>query len=91
MDNKYKVNFSLRSKKQLKKLDKRIALLLINWIEKNLVNTNNPRKNGKALKGNLKGLWRYRIGDYRLICEIIDNELTILIIELGNRKSIYKK
>jgi len=52
---------------------------------------NNPRSKGKALSGNLKGLWRYRVGDYRVICQIIDNEVVILVVELGHRKEIYRK
>jgi mRNA interferase RelE/StbE len=51
----------------------------------------NPRLTGKALQGDLKGLWRYRVGDYRLIAQIKDAELLILVIELGHRKGIYKK
>lgn len=50
----------------------------------------NPRSSGKALQGEFKGLWRYRIGDYRVICQIKDKELVILVIDLAHRKDIYK-
>lgn len=50
----------------------------------------NPRLTGKALQGKLSGLWRYRVGDFRLLCRIEDNELIILVIEIGHRKEIYK-
>jgi mRNA interferase RelE/StbE len=50
----------------------------------------NPRLSGKALQGDLKGLWRYRVGNYRLIAQIKDNELIILVIEIGHRKEVYK-
>lgn len=50
----------------------------------------NPRQTGKALQGDLKGLWRYRVGDYRLIVQIKDDELIILVVELGHHKDIYR-
>ncbi|MFZ2727376.1 MAG: type II toxin-antitoxin system RelE/ParE family toxin [Methylococcaceae bacterium] len=63
---------------------------IFNFLKVTLPNLDNPRQMGKALTGNFKGLWRYRIGDYRVICEIIDNELIIVAIEIGHRKDIYK-
>ena len=87
---KYKVVFTIEAKKQLKKLDKHIASLIIGWIEKNLEGTDNPRQHGKGLTANKSGKWRYRIGDYRLICEIQDNKILILILEIGHRRDIYK-
>ncbi len=85
----YKVIFTEEAKKELKKLDKHIASLIIGWIEKNLQNTENPRQHGKGLVANKMGQWRYRIGDYRLICEIQDEQITILVLEVGHRKNIY--
>ena len=86
---KYKVVFTKLAKKQLKKLDKYVAALIIGWIEKNLQDCEEPRKHGKNLIANKSGQWRYRIGEYRLICEILDKEITILVLEVGHRKSIY--
>jgi len=86
---KYKVVFSDNALKQLKKLDKHISALIIGWIDKNLEGTNNPRQHGKALVANRNGQWRYKIGDYRAICEIQDNKITILVLEIGHRRSIY--
>ena len=86
----YKVLFSEEAKKQLKKLDKHISILIITWIRKNLQGCDNPRQLGKPLVANRIGQWRYRIGDYRLICEIQDEEITILILEVGHRKNIYE-
>ena len=86
----YKVLFSEEAKKQLKKLDKHISILIITWIRKNLQGCQNPRQFGKPLVANRTGQWRYRIGDYRLICEIQDEEITILILEVGHRKNIYE-
>lgn len=87
---KYKVEFGKRAQKVLlKKLDKSQANLIMSWIKKNLVNCEDPRKYGKSLAENHKGKWRYRIGDYRLISDISDTTVTILILEIGHRKDIY--
>ena len=86
----YKVEFTESAVKQLKKLDKQTVRVIKNWVIKNLVNTPDPRLHGKALKGNLKGIWRYRVGDYRLFAEIRDNELIIFLFEVAHRREIYK-
>lgn len=49
-----------------------------------------PRQRGKALTGTLRGLWRYRVGDYRIICDLVDSQLIVLVIEIGHRGSIYE-
>lgn len=87
---KYRVAFTERAKKQLLKLDKSVAALILGWIEKNIEGCENPRIHGKGLLGNRSGQWRYRIGDYRAICEIIDDEVIILVLEIGHRKHIYE-
>ncbi|MBP2623018.1 type II toxin-antitoxin system RelE family toxin [Streptococcus oricebi] len=86
----YKLELSKRAQKQIKKLDKSIQRLIIAWIEKNIANTDNPRQHGKGLTGDRSNEWRYRIGSYRLICDIRDEELLILALEVGHRKEIYK-
>lgn len=86
---KYKVVFTDRAKKELKKLDKYTVSLIIGWIEKNLDGCENPRKHGKGLSSNRAGQWRYRIGNYRLICEIQEKEIIILVLEVGHRRAIY--
>lgn len=85
----YTVIFADRAQKQLEKLDKNIAALIIGWVEKNLQNCENPRLHGKGLIANRSGQWRYRIGGYRLICEIQEKEITILVLEVGHRRNIY--
>ena len=85
----YTVKLTNRAKKQLSKLDKYTAKLISSWIYKNLVDCEDPRKSGKGLTANHSGQWRYRIGDYRLICEIQDDELIILALSIGHRRDIY--
>lgn len=88
---KYKVEYTKQAVKQLKKLDKPTASLIIGWIEKNLVECENPRQYGKGLVANHRGEWRYRIGNYRLIADIQDEKIIILILNVGHRREIYKK
>jgi len=87
---KYQVIYEKKAVKQLKKLDKSQSKILISWIEKNLKDTENPRKYGKSLKGNFNEYWRYRIGKYRIISRIDDNKIIINIISIGHRSNIYK-
>ena len=87
---KYTVEYTKRAIKQLKKLDKQTSALLLGWIEKNLVDCDNPRQFGKGLTANRKGEWRYRIGDYRLVADIQDDIIVILILNIGLRRDIYK-
>ena len=89
----YGVKFTESAEKDLKKINKSnqaIAKLLKKWISENLIGTQNPKQRGKALTGNLKGLWRYRVGSYRIIAEIKNDIFLILIIEISDRKEIYK-
>ncbi len=88
---RYKVEYTRTAVKQFKKMDKKIAALILSFIEEKLVDCENPRLYGKALQGNLNDKWRYRIGDYRILVKIEDNILIITVVELGHRKDIYKK
>lgn len=77
--------------REFKKLDKTIRVMITQWIKKHLMDCDNPRAFGKALVGNLKGYWRYRIGNYRLLAIIKDDELIIVAVEIEHRKSVYKR
>ena len=86
----YQVRFEKRAQKTLKKMNKHQAGIIMAWIKKNLVGTTNPREYGKGLTANRTEEWRYRIGDYRIISYINDETITILILEIGHRRDIYK-
>jgi len=88
---KYEVELSERFKKEFRKFDKYTQNMIRAWINKNLVGTENPRLHGKGLTANRSGQWRYRIGDYRLICNINDNKLIILALSVGHRRDVNKK
>lgn len=79
----YKLEFSKRFDKQFSKLDKSTQRYLFNWLIKNVDNVENPRYSGKSLTGNKTGLWRYRIGNYRVIADINDGRCVILALEVG--------
>lgn len=85
----YSVELTKRAKKQLEKLDKPTAKLIVSWIYKNLHNCNNPHQHGKGLTANRSGQWRYRVGDYRLLAEIQDDKIVILILEIKHRSTVY--
>ena len=85
----YHVDYSTSAAKKLRKMDPGVRAMIMKWIDKNLMGTANPRTHGRALAGNLSGLWRYRVGSYRLIAEIHDDRLVILLLEVGHRSEIY--
>lgn len=89
--NKYNVIYSERARREMKKLDRYTRQFIKAWIDKRLVGCENPRAFGKALSENRKGQWRYRIGDYRLICEIEDGRLVVLALSVGHRSVIYDR
>lgn len=85
----YHVEFELKVIKQLKKMDKFQARIIRDWIKKNLEGASNPRVHGKGLVENHSGEWRYRVGDYRLLANIVDDKVLIQIIKIGHRRDIY--
>lgn len=85
----YSVVITDKAKKQLAKLDKVYAKLIFNFLSKEELQAN-PRFLGKSLKGNLNIYWRYRVGQYRIIATIDDNQLIITTVNIGHRKDIYK-
>jgi mRNA interferase RelE/StbE len=87
----YRVETTARFDKEFKKLDRYTQKMVKAWVEKNLVGCNDPRAHGKGLSANRSGQWRYRIGDYRLICKIEDEKLIILALTVGHRSDIYKR
>lgn len=86
----YSIETAARFNKEFKKLDKYTQRMIKGWIEKNLVGEENPRRHGKGLTANRSGQWRYRIGDYRLLCHIDDGKLIILALSVGHRREIYE-
>jgi len=76
--------------KQIKKHDRGAQTFITRFLRERVQPSNNPRQWGKPLHGDKGGLWRYRIGDYRLICDIQDEKITVLVLRIGYRKDIYR-
>lgn len=85
----YRVKTTPKFDKEFTKLDKYTQRMIKAWIDKNLVNCEDPRARGKALTADRSGQWRYRIGDYRLLCLIEDHELVVLAMSVGHRREVY--
>lgn len=78
------------AKRDLKKLDPGTATRIVDFLQHRLLALDSPRSLGEPLGGNLRGHWRYRVGDYRIICSIEDRQLVVLVIEIGHRREIYR-
>jgi mRNA interferase RelE/StbE len=85
-----RVEFTENALKSFRKMDRQIATMIFAWISKNLEGCDNPRAHGKGLVADKKGIWRYRIGDYRLLAHIFDDRLLILVVDVGHRRAIDK-
>ena len=83
------VEFAEKAKKEFLKLDKPIQKQIQNFIVK-LQGMKNPRSSGKVLVRNLAGRWRYRVGDYRLVCEIEDEKILVTVLHIAHRREVYK-
>ena len=82
------LRISETAKRQLKKLDRSTAQTLLRHLNRVLVKTDHPTQRGKPLTANLAGLWRYRVGDYRVICDIQNGELVVLVLQIRHRSEI---
>ena len=84
------LRISETARRQLKKLDRSTAQTLLRYLNRVLVEAEHPTQRGQALTANLAGLWRYRVGDYRVICHIQDGELVVLVLQIGHRREVYR-
>lgn len=85
----WKIKFDPRVLDELEKLDRLVQVRITKFLYQRIAPCGNPRILGKMLKGDLANLFRYRVGDYRIICHIKDKELEVLVIKVGHRKNIY--
>ena len=83
-----RIQYTETARKQLKELDKTIQKRILDYMDE-VGRLENPRSRGKALVENMRGLWRYRVGDYRVICEIQESRIIISVLKIGHRKNIY--
>ncbi len=84
------IEYAETARKQLRKLDKAAARRIVDFMEERVAQSDDPRAMGKALKGPLGELWRYRVGDFRVLCHLQDGALTVLVLRVGNRREVYR-
>jgi mRNA interferase RelE/StbE len=86
----WRIEITRTAEKQIRKLDRTAQTSIIRFLRERIEPADNPRQLGKPLHGDKGGLWRYRVGDYRLICDIQDEKITVLVLRVGHRKDIYR-
>jgi mRNA interferase RelE/StbE len=89
------IDYTETARRQLKKLDKPVARRILDFLDRRVAKQDNPRDLGKALTGPLGTLWRYRIGDFRAICEIQFPQAQggvsrVLVLQIGHRREVYR-
>ena len=84
------IEYAETAKKQLRQLDKVAARRIVDFMDERVAPSEDPRALGRALKGSFGDLWRYRVGDYRVLCDIQDGVLTVLVLRIGNRREVYR-
>ncbi|MDL2207377.1 type II toxin-antitoxin system RelE/ParE family toxin [Desulfovibrio sp. OttesenSCG-928-M16] len=87
----WKVEITPAANAELKKLGTAGAQRILKFLFKRLQNRENPREIGEALKGNLRDFWRYRVGDYRILCRLNDGAITVFVVHIAHRREVYKK
>ena len=87
----WKLEYSSKARKQLLKLDPTQRAIILSWMDKNISGCDDPRVYGKGLTSDHSGEWRYRIGDYRVLCEIQDSKLIVLAFNIAHRNKVYKR
>lgn len=87
----WKIEFTPNAAKSLSKIDRSAARRIIRYLRERLENCEDPRSHGKALKGVLREFWRYRVGEYRIIARIEDNQLLILVVRIAHHREVYNK
>lgn len=86
----WRIEYTATARAELRKLDKDASRRILDYMDERVATLENPRNLGKALTGPLGGFWRYRVGDYRVICELKDAQLLVLVLKTGNRREVYR-
>ena len=86
---RYVLVYTKEALKELKKLDNSVARIIFAWLKKNIDGCSNPRAHGKTLSANRAGQWRYRVGNYRILCKIEDEKVIVLVLNVGHRREVY--
>lgn len=89
-DKHWTIEFKQGAERQIRKLDRKAQAMIIRFLRERIEPAENPRQWGRPLRGEKRGLWRYRVGDYRVICDIQDERITVLVLAIGHRKDVYR-
>ncbi|WP_428541507.1 type II toxin-antitoxin system RelE family toxin [Rhodopila sp.] len=84
------VEYDVRAVKELSKLSRQVRTEIVDYMTSRIASAENPRGFGKALRHNKFGLWRYRVRDYRIVCELQDKRLVVLAVGVGHRREVYE-
>lgn len=84
------IEYQDKARRQLRKLDRENARRIVDYLDHRVAPSDDPRSMGRPLHGNLKRYWRYRVGDYRLFCEIEDEKVIVIVVEIGHRREVYR-
>lgn len=87
----WRVEIKETARKEIKSLDRSVQTGIVKFLRERVAESDNPRRTGKALKGDLGDLWRYRFGDYRIICDIQDEIVTVLVLRVRHRREAYRR
>lgn len=87
----WKIEWDEQAFKDLQQLDRQAQRNILRYLSERIEGSDNPRRLGKPLKGDKAGIWRYRVGDYRLLCHLEDEVLVVLVVAVGHRREIYRK
>ena len=85
----WKIEFDAEVEKELRKLGHTAQKKIITFLKEKIILSDNPRLLGKPLSGDLTGVWRYRVGDYRILAQLEDKNFIVLVIHVGHRKNVY--
>lgn len=90
MSSAWTIELSDSAKRQLRNIDRVVAKRIVRFLQERIATHDDPRQLGKALRGDFGNYWSYRVGDYRILCEIHDDKLLVLVIAIGHRSNIYR-
>jgi mRNA interferase RelE/StbE len=86
----WKIDYTADARRSLARLDKAISARIIGFMERRVAALNDPTQIGERLKGELRPFWRYRVGDYRVVCDLKKEIITVLVVRVGHRREIYR-
>ncbi|MBF0605397.1 MAG: type II toxin-antitoxin system RelE/ParE family toxin [Nitrospirae bacterium] len=87
----WRIEFDAAAVDAMRRMDKPIRHRILDYLKQRIAPSENPRQWGKPLRGDKRGLWRYRVGDYRILCQLIDDRLTVLVVDVGHRGRVYER